>query len=267
MNQPKPCESSITRVPDLHLESIINLRNMRSFACRFVTKQSPGLQYFVTTTSKFRRPFRRTMATNGPLYEYISDVERLDGYRPGGYHPIQLNDKLQERYSIVEKLGHGSCSTIWLALDEKLNRYVAVKIGIADHSSKEAQILERLLACSTDDLSDRLIPPIHDRFELKGPNGTHSCLVTTPARCSLVEALKDYDIFPLDTARSLAAQLVMVVARVHRSGIVHGGQSYSDGYLEMSLTFPRHPPRQPAPPIAGRRNRQAYRQRFLREIW
>lgn len=164
------------------------------------------------------------MATDRPLYEYISDVERLDGYRPGGYHPIQLNHKLQERYSIIEKLGHGSYSTIWLAQDEKLSRYVAVKIGIADHSSKETQILEQVSACPTNDLGDHLITPVLDRFELKGPNGTHLCLVTTPARCSLVEALKDYDLFPLDTARSLAAQLVIAVARLHKLEIVHGGQ-------------------------------------------
>lgn len=204
---------------------------MRWLAFRCVIRQRRGLQSFVTTTSKFPtlRPFRRTMATDGSLYQYISDVERLDGYRPGGYHPIQLNDKLQERYLIVEKLGHGSYSTIWLARDEKLSRYVAVKIGIADHSSKEAQILGQLSVCPVNDLSERLIPPVLDHFELKGPNGTHSCLVTTPARCSLVEALKDYDLFPLNSARSLAAQLVMAVARVHRLGIVHGGQLCSDG--------------------------------------
>ncbi|KAH6700105.1 kinase domain-containing protein [Verticillium dahliae] len=85
-----------------------------------------------------------------------ADVERLEGYRPGGYHPVQLNNRLQERYSIIEKLGHGSYSTIWLARDERLSRYVA---------------------------SGCLIPPVFDRFELIGPNGIHSCLVTTPARC------------------------------------------------------------------------------------
>lgn len=202
---------------------------MQSFAYHFVKRKSLGLQSSVTTISKVRtlRPFRRTIATDGPLYEYISDVERLDGYRPGGYHPIQMNDKLHERYSIIDKLGHGSYSTIWLARDEKLSRYVAVKIGIADHSSKETQILEQLSNCPTNGLSDRLMPPVFDRFELDGPNGTHSCLVTTPARCSLVESLNDYDIFPLSTARSLAAQLVLAVARVHRLGIVHGGQLYS----------------------------------------
>ncbi|KAL2752394.1 hypothetical protein ACRALDRAFT_2112929, partial [Sodiomyces alcalophilus JCM 7366] len=117
-----------------------------------------------------------------PLYDYISDVERLDGYRPGGYHPSQLNDKLQERYTIIEKLGHGSSSrSQWLARDEKLRRYAAVKIGIANHSSNETQILEHLWASPTNDL-------------IKGPDGAHSCLVTTPARCSLAEALKDYDL-------------------------------------------------------------------------
>jgi serine/threonine-protein kinase SRPK3 len=172
------------------------------------------------------------MATSGPLYEYVSDVKRLDGYRPGGYHPIQLSDKLQERYSIVEKLGYGSYSTIWLARDENLSRYVAIKIGIAEHSSKEAQILEQLSACPTYGLSENLIAPVLDCFEIQGPNGTHLCLVTIPARCSLVQALQDYDLFPLDAARSLAAQLVMAVARIHKLGIVHGGQSQVDKYLK-----------------------------------
>ncbi|CRK32191.1 hypothetical protein BN1723_003855 [Verticillium longisporum] len=189
---------------------------MRSLACHFVKKQSQGLQCFARTL----RPFRRTIATDGPLYEHINVVERLDGYRPGGYHPVQLNDKLQERYSIIEKLGYGSYSTIWLARDEKLSRYVAVKIGIANHSSKEAQVLEQLSACPTNDWSDRLIPLVLDRFELTGPNGTHSCLVTTPARCSLVEALKDYDLFPLNAARSLAAQLIIAVAHIHLGNLL-----------------------------------------------
>jgi serine/threonine-protein kinase SRPK3 len=192
---------------------------MQSRACCFAIKQS---------LNKFRtlQQSRRATATSRPLYEYISDVERLDGYRPGGYHPIQLSDKLLGQYTITEKLGYGSYPTIWLARDEKLSRYVAIKVGTADHRSKEVSILERLSASPTNNLSDKLIAPVLNSFELKGPNGIHSCLVTTPARCSLAQALQDYDLFPLDAARSLAAQLVMAVDRVHRLRIVHGGLSH-----------------------------------------
>jgi serine/threonine-protein kinase SRPK3 len=221
---------------------------MHSRACYFATKQSLSPRTFVTTINKLRtlQQSRRATATSGPLYEYINDVEQLDGYRPGGCHPIQLNDKFQGRYTITEKLGYGSYSTIWLAQDEKLNRYVAIKVGTADNSSKEVPILEELSASPINDLSNKLIAPVLDSFELKGPNGIHSCLVTTPAKCSLAQALQDYDLFPLDAARSLAAQLVMAVARVHRMRIVHGGLSHLSVSLKRSLTFSRYTSRQPA---------------------
>jgi serine/threonine-protein kinase SRPK3 len=219
-----------------------------SLACYFVTKQIASPRTLITTINKFctLQQSRRAMATSGPIYEYINDVERLDGYRSGGYYPIQLSEKLQGRYTITEKLGYGSYSTIWLARDKKLSRYVAIKIGTADHRSKEVPILEQLSASPTNDLSDKLTAPVLDSFELRGPNGIHSCLVTAPARCSLAQALQDYDLLPLDAARSLAAQLVMAVARVHRLRIVHGGLSHLSVSLNRSLTFPRYTSRQPA---------------------
>lgn len=46
--------------------------------------------------------------------------EKIDGYHPGGYHPICLGDKLkQDRYQIFQKLGFGYFSTVWLAKDAK----------------------------------------------------------------------------------------------------------------------------------------------------
>jgi hypothetical protein len=70
---------------------------MYSRACYFATKQSLSPRTFITAIDRFRtlQGSQRATVTSGPLYEYISDVERLDGYRPGGYHPIQLSDKLQ----------------------------------------------------------------------------------------------------------------------------------------------------------------------------
>jgi serine/threonine protein kinase len=68
----------------------------------------------------------------GPVYERLEDVERLEYYRPGGYHPIQIGNYLHERYRIVHKLGYGSFSTVWLARDEQASKYVAVKLCTAD---------------------------------------------------------------------------------------------------------------------------------------
>jgi len=64
-------------------------------------------------------------------YNWIDGAETLEKYKPGGYHPIMFGDVLHSRYRIVDKLGYGGYSTIWLARDACSNRYFAVKVGIA----------------------------------------------------------------------------------------------------------------------------------------
>ena len=47
-------------------------------------------------------------------------AEQLEQYCQGGYHPIHLNDFLEQgRYEILHKLGFGSFSTVWLARDHQ----------------------------------------------------------------------------------------------------------------------------------------------------
>lgn len=78
------------------------------------------------------------------LYKPIQAVEKLESYRVGGYHPIAIGDQLHDRYRVVHKLGHGTYSTIWLAQDQKLNRYVAVKVCTADSNPLEFGVLSEL---------------------------------------------------------------------------------------------------------------------------
>jgi len=59
----------------------------------------------------------------------------IDDYRLGGYHPVGIGDVFaQGRYRIVNKLGYGSSSTVWLARD-RLGKLMTLKIMRADLSS------------------------------------------------------------------------------------------------------------------------------------
>jgi serine/threonine-protein kinase SRPK3 len=165
-------------------------------------------------------------------YRWIDGVERLDMYEPGRYHPVMIDDLLHNRYRIVDKLGYGGYSTIWLARDETVKRYVAVKIGISSPSlpRREIEVLRALRSsrssshapANSDMNACTALPSILDAFDIHGPNGTHTCYTLTPAQGSLKEASFSR-LFPIQVARALAAKLATAVAFVHSRGVVHGG--------------------------------------------
>ena len=74
-------------------------------------------------------------------YQPIEEVEKLEYYKPGGYHPILIGDRLNGRYRIVHKLGYGSFSTTWLARDQQSSNFVAIKVGAADSDHREVDVL------------------------------------------------------------------------------------------------------------------------------
>jgi hypothetical protein len=69
----------------------------------------------------------KTIGFSRHPYEPIEGVERLEIYCVGGYHPINIGDHIHTRYQVVQKLGHGAFSTIWLARDQRHGKYVAIK--------------------------------------------------------------------------------------------------------------------------------------------
>jgi hypothetical protein len=167
-----------------------------------------------------------------PLHEdvYIPevDLEDFEDYTIGGYHPTVIGDHFHDgRYEVVHKLGFGGYSTIWLARDKRLQCYVSLKILVASESSKstEGTILEMLRSGDSTHPGQRFTPRLLDDFSFDGPNGHHHCLVQEPAGCSIAASKEDSVnfMFPTETARSIAAQLIMGVSFLHSRGVCHGG--------------------------------------------
>ncbi|KEZ45842.1 Protein kinase domain-containing protein [Scedosporium apiospermum] len=161
-------------------------------------------------------------------YNWIDGAESLENYTVGGYHPVSIGDKLHDRYHVVDKLGFGGYSTVWLARDLLAGRYVALKVGISGSQAplREISIIEALSSqVSSDPLNtDRgLLPSILDKFEIEGPNGTHSCFTMAPARGDLREArCPGRGLFSIEVARALCGGLALAVAEMHSQGYIHG---------------------------------------------
>ncbi|KAJ5362390.1 hypothetical protein N7541_003234 [Penicillium brevicompactum] len=160
-------------------------------------------------------------ADSGPLpfkYVPIEEVERLEKYKPGGYHPILIGDVLQSRYRVAHKLGYGAYSTTWLCRDYQSNSYVAVKVGTADSNNLEVDILNYLNHFSSFEHSGKaIIPSIKDSFVLHGPNGIHPCYTAT--------------------ARSLTVQFLLAVEYIHSKGVVHGDLHIGNMLLCLPSNF------------------------------
>lgn len=174
------------------------------------------------------------------VYRPEVDVEYLEDYVPGGYHPTLIGDTFcSGRYTVVHKLGFGGYSTLWLARDQQRRRYVSLKILTARASpdSHEGEVLHYLMKSDFTHAGKRFIPPLLDQFSFHGPNGHHRCLVGEPAGCSIAKSKEDSTnfMFPPDAARSIAAQLLLGLSYVHANGICHGGEDNKAVYLGFPI--------------------------------
>ncbi|KAL7359747.1 protein kinase [Histoplasma ohiense] len=159
-------------------------------------------------------------------YMPLEDIEKPGRYRPGGYHPIAIGNCLSGRYDVVHKLGFGAYSTTWLARDRNTEKYVAVKIAIAEADMQDSTILNNLAHVEPRDQrhpGQALISRVLDTFSLDGPNGRHRCLVTEPGMMTIAEA-KDASytrLFKLPVAKAIVAQVIQAVTFLHHQGVVH----------------------------------------------
>lgn len=156
-------------------------------------------------------------------------TEEITLYCPGGYHPIIVGDILRpsdggdERgYRIMNKLGWGSYATVWLAQKTDSSAdFVAVKVPKADGiPTSELAMLQAAAKFQTNNGHSLHVPTLLDYFTLRGPNGTHSVLVTdiiVP-----LYSLRPYNRRPL-RCKTAARGLTQAVVSLHAAGIVHGG--------------------------------------------
>ncbi|KKZ67473.1 hypothetical protein EMCG_06849 [[Emmonsia] crescens] len=175
-----------------------------------------------------------------PLYISPIDAEPLHRYRQGGYHPVILGEYLNAgRYKVLHKLGWGGYSTVWAARDQRLYKtvrlmlpvcreevYVAVKISVAerdqDGDTRELQTMKEL---ASHHFCLKHTVHLLDDFDLKGPNGSHKCLVYEllgPNIPDTIEAHFPDGRLPGKLAKAIAKQGLIGLDSLHQQNIGHG---------------------------------------------
>lgn len=171
---------------------------------------------------------------------YDSDDEGSKDYKLGGYHPVQVGDVFLDRYEVIQKMGWGHFSTVWLCKDTKYDTFVAMKVQKSAPNYTEAAYdeIDMLLKINANTECPKwketlakhwgsqanFVVTLLNSFLHVGPHGKHVCLVFEILGTNLLELIKRYNYkgIPLPLCKSIARQVLLGLDFLHRScGIIH----------------------------------------------
>jgi serine/threonine protein kinase len=157
-----------------------------------------------------------------------SETEKLAKYCEGGFCPIDLGDRIADRFTVLHKLGYGGFGTVWLVSDDEKRhgRYVALKVVLASWSQEyePPAVLDRLRKYEHDNGSPGLFLLELERVFHTSRNGRHLCQVF-PVLGPSLSALSTpfFRLYP-SFVKGFARQLVHALHVMHSAGVCHGGE-------------------------------------------
>ncbi|MBV9311434.1 MAG: serine/threonine protein kinase [Solirubrobacterales bacterium] len=125
------------------------------------------------------------------------------------------------RYRVEGRLGVGGMSTVHLAFDERLERYVALKL-LAEHLADDSTFVSRFRreALSAARLVHPNIVQVFD-FGLDEGHHQHFIVMEHVPGHSCAELLRDQGHLDVDQAVEIATQACRGLDYAHRNGVVH----------------------------------------------
>ncbi|KAJ5900246.1 protein kinase [Penicillium subrubescens] len=119
------------------------------------------------------------------------EEEKLRGYTPEHFYPVNIGDVFRSRYQVVGKLGYGGHSTVWLCRDLQQHAYVTLKMYEHDssHGRREKEVYKHLGNVKSSHTGSVLVRRAIDDFQISSADNTYSyqCLVHPPLAMSLCE--------------------------------------------------------------------------------
>lgn len=170
-------------------------------------------------------PLDQTQIFRQDLTEAFRDSPTADmgtaAFYERTYSPLDLppNSQFGPRYQIVSLLGEGGMGKVYRAIDQELNRNVALKLvrpELAMNPQAMARFRQELLLASK--ISHRNILRIHDLGDVDGVKFISMALVEG---MDLHDAISKTGAFPFPRALNIALQLCSGLDAAHSEGVIH----------------------------------------------
>uniref|UniRef100_A0A3B3X9I8 non-specific serine/threonine protein kinase n=1 Tax=Poecilia mexicana TaxID=48701 RepID=A0A3B3X9I8_9TELE len=157
------------------------------------------------------------------------EQEDPNDYCKGGYHHVKVGDLYNGKYHVIRKLGWGHFSTVWLAWDIQVKRFVAMKVvKSAEHYTEtavdEIKLLRSVRNSDPDDPKREMVVQLLDDFKISGVNGTHVCMVFEVLGHHLLKWIikSNYQGLPLPCVKSIIKQVLQGLDYLHtKCQIIH----------------------------------------------
>uniref|UniRef100_A0A3Q3KF98 non-specific serine/threonine protein kinase n=1 Tax=Monopterus albus TaxID=43700 RepID=A0A3Q3KF98_MONAL len=142
---------------------------------------------------------------------------------------LTLGDLYNGKYHVIRKLGWGHFSTVWLAWDIQMKRFVAMKVvKSAEHYTEtavdEIKLLRSVRNSDPNDPNREMVVQLLDDFKISGINGTHVCMVFEVLGHHLLKWIikSNYQGLPLPCVKSIIQQVLQGLDYLHtRCQIIH----------------------------------------------
>jgi serine/threonine-protein kinase SRPK3 len=122
------------------------------------------------------------------------------------------------RFILLEKLGYGACSSVWLSYDYNEDKCVAIKIFNLDdytHGEYEVEMLKKI-----NNLKSKYNVKFITNFDYETDNGTHFCIVLELLKCSLYTYCKTNRL-NLNEIKIIGSQVLEFLKELNKAGMVH----------------------------------------------
>jgi serine/threonine protein kinase len=149
----------------------------------------------------------------------------MAGFTPGNAQPESIG-----KYHIVERIGRGAMGVVYAAIDEQLDRKVAVKLMLSDFDA-EPELRERFYreARITGQLAHRNIVTV---FDLGDHEGRPYIVMELLNGLPLTDYLHEPEAQDLDAKIDLMMQICEGLQNAHRSGVIHRDVKPSNMFVQ-----------------------------------